>query len=70
MKRLMNFLFGKKPAIYDSQGKINHRWAGFMERWRERYRSGEALNWRNHSGLHFVSGEKEDKKPKKSSAAA
>lgn len=52
-KKLMNFLFGKKYPIYNSQGQVAHRWGKFMERWKTRYQKSANLDWRNHSGLNF-----------------
>ena len=49
----MNFLFGKKYPIYNSQGRLAHRWGDFMERWKARYQKNADLDWRNHSGLNF-----------------
>ena len=69
-KRIMDFLFGKKPVIYNSQGRIEHRWRGFMDRWKDRYKRDENLNWRNHSGLHFNAEEAGEEKPGENQGAA
>ena len=52
MKRVMEFLFGKKPQIFDKDGSVRHdlgqsKW----EAWNARYSQGEEYNWRNHTGM-------------------
>ena len=53
LKKIMNFLFGKKYPIYDSKGQISHRNSEFMDAWEKRYQNSPDLNWRNHSGGNF-----------------
>ena len=49
----MDFLFGGKYPIYNSKGQITHRWEEFMDKWKNRYKTTESLNWKNHSGQSF-----------------
>ena len=51
MSKLLEFLFGAKPEIFDKNGAVRHkipehRW----ESWKKRYSEGEEYNWRNHTG--------------------
>lgn len=50
--KVLDFLFGKNPDIFDKDGTIRHnlpkeRW----EEWRKRFQAGEEYNWRNHTGV-------------------
>ena len=58
MKKIMDFLFGKKYPIYNPKGQIAHRWKEFMDKWGERYEKNENLNWKNHSGKSFQEKDK------------
>ncbi len=51
IKPLLNFLFGRKPEIFDNQGQVQHnlpkeKW----ESWQARYMQGDQYNWKNHTG--------------------
>jgi len=51
MKKLLHFLFGAPPDIFDAQGNIVHklpddRWKS----WRARFESNPNYNWRQHRG--------------------
>lgn len=51
MKKIMNFLFGHIPPIFDKNGDVRHdlshsRW----NRWKSQYNKGQAYNWKKHSG--------------------
>ncbi|MCB0411546.1 MAG: hypothetical protein KDD22_03420 [Bdellovibrionales bacterium] len=51
LNKLMNFLFGKEPEIFDENGRVRHnlpkeKW----DAWNQRYMGGEEFNWRNHTG--------------------
>ena len=59
MKKVMNFLFGKKPPIFDSKGDIDHKRAMSFKKWRDRYINDGSYNWKNHSGMLYK------KQPKK-----
>ena len=59
----MDFLFGKKHPIYDSKGRLAHRWEGFMDRWKTRYQNSANLDWRNHSGLNFSESQEPPTEP-------
>lgn len=50
--KLMGFLFGKDPQIFDKDGNVRHnlpkeKW----EAWQNRYTSNPEFNWRNHTGM-------------------
>ena len=58
MKKLLGFLFGRAPKIFDSKGRVVHqhpdqKWKD----WDNRYQMGSEFNWRNHVGMR-ASGER------------
>ena len=59
MKRIMDFLFGKKPPIFNSKGDIEHQREVSFSKWKERYENDVNYNWKNHSGMIY---QKETKK--------
>ena len=53
--KLLNFLFGKKPGIFNKKGRVEHRledrsWA----EWKNRYTEGIEYDWKNHSGTKYT----------------
>ncbi len=51
MAKILDFLFGKSPKIFDKNGRVNHdlkkkQW----DDWNNRYLQGREYNWRNHTG--------------------
>lgn len=51
LKKVLEFLFGKEPDIFDENGRVQHnlpkeKW----ENWHKRYMGGEEFNWRTHTG--------------------
>ncbi len=61
--KLLDFLFGKSPDIFDKDGTVRHnlpkeKW----DAWNNRYSQGDDYNWRNHTGMRA--------KEKKDSATA
>lgn len=51
MGKILDFLFGKSPKIFDKNGTVRHdlpkeKW----EEWNKRYQQGQEYNWRNHKG--------------------
>ena len=51
MGKILDFLFGKKPDIFDENGSVRHKlkkekW----EAWQKRYTSSPEYNWKNHTG--------------------
>lgn len=49
--KVMDFLFGKDPDIFDAYGRVRHKfddakWAA----WDDRIRKNPAFDWRKHSG--------------------
>jgi hypothetical protein len=52
MSKILDFLFGKSPQIFDKDGSVRHdlpksKW----EAWNNRYHQGSEYNWRNHTGM-------------------
>lgn len=52
MGKLLSFLFGKGPQIFDRNGQISHnlpqqKW----DNWHKRYQNGQEFNWKNHTGM-------------------
>ena len=49
---ILDFLFGRKPKIFDKDGSVRHdlpkeKWTA----WNNRYQQGTEYNWRNHTGM-------------------
>lgn len=62
ISKLFDFLFGKKPQIFDKDGSVRHdlgkkKW----DAWNARYSQGDEYNWRNHSGMRAKEQTKRDK---------
>ncbi len=53
MKKIMEFLFGKKYPIFNKEGEIEHSRSQFFKKWQELYKKSPEKNWRNHKGLFF-----------------
>ena len=53
MKKIMEFLFGKKYPIFNKEGEIQHNRKKFLKQWKESYTKNPEKNWRNHSGTIF-----------------
>lgn len=50
-KKVLNFLFGKDPDIFDDNGNVVHKhpkkkW----DDWQNRTKTDPQYNWRNHTG--------------------
>jgi hypothetical protein len=65
MGKILDFLFGKSPKIFDKDGNVRHdlgqkKW----DDWNKRYHDGAEYNWRNHTGMKGgESSAKKDKRP-------
>ena len=59
MKKIMDFLFGKKYPIFNEKGEIRHSQEGFFKKWKKSYQDNPEKNWKNHTGMFF-----KDKKSK------
>jgi hypothetical protein len=51
MGTILDFLFGRRPKIFDQDGTVRHnlpkeKW----DQWDNRYQQGAEYNWRNHTG--------------------
>ena len=59
--KLMNFLFGKKPDIFNKKGCVEHQLKGdSWSEWKDRYTQSTEYNWKKHSGMRYS-----EYKPKK-----
>lgn len=61
LTKILNFLFGKDPEIFDNKGRISHKlpkkkW----DDWMNRYIQGDEYNWREHTG-HQAGANKSNK---------
>lgn len=53
-KRVLDFLFGKDPDIFDDQGNVCHKLPNkTWEDWQNKAKSNPQYNWRNHTGTKF-----------------
>lgn len=62
--RVLDFLFGKSPDIFDDKGNVSHklpkkRW----DAWQNRMKTDPQFNWRNHTGTQ--AGKKNASQPAK-----
>lgn len=51
MGKILDFLLGKSPKIFDRDGSVRHdlgqkKWSD----WNDRYQKGSEYNWKNHTG--------------------
>ena len=63
MKQILDFLFGKKPSIFNTSSEVEHqlqhsRW----RKWDAQYQQGKEYDWRRHEGMQFYS-DSENKHP-------
>jgi len=52
MGKVLDFLFGKDPDIFDEKGNVSHKlpkkkW----DAWYNRTKTDPQYNWRNHTGV-------------------
>jgi hypothetical protein len=55
-KKILDFLFGKDPEIFDEKGTVRHnlpdsKW----KNWHARYTDSPEQNWRQHRGKTYKS---------------
>jgi hypothetical protein len=60
--KILDFLFGKSPKIFDRKGQVQHelpedKWNA----WQDRYMSDPEYNWRNHTGTRSKDDQKRTK---------
>jgi len=53
--KILKFLFGKKPDIFNQKGQVEHdlkkkSW----EDWKDRYSHGSEYDWSRHSGTRYT----------------
>ena len=57
--KLLDFLFGKKPPIFNNKGDIQHQLKkNTWSEWVDKYKKSPEYNWRRHSGKFFYDQEK------------
>lgn len=48
---VLNFLFGSDPDIFDSTGRVRHKFSeAKWKEWDQRIRDNSKYNWKQHSG--------------------
>ncbi len=53
--KLMNFLFGKKPDIFNKKGRVEHKLKkNSWSEWKNRYTHGQEYDWKHHSGTKYT----------------
>lgn len=62
-QKVLNFLFGSEPDIFDESGHVLHKlpkkkW----EAWYNRTKQDPQYNWRNHTGATGANGAQQPKK--------
>jgi hypothetical protein len=51
-EKVMGFLFGKDPDIFDEQGRVSHKFPKKKwDAWYNRTKANPEYNWRNHTGV-------------------
>lgn len=52
MGKILDFLFGRGPKIFDKDGSVRHNFTKEKwDAWNSRYQNGDEYNWRNHTGM-------------------
>lgn len=50
IKKILNFLFGSKPNIFNAKGRVQHQLDNSVwQNWSNQYKD-DTHNWKNHSG--------------------
>ncbi len=58
-QKILDFLFGKDPDIFDEQGNVQHKLSKKKwDAWHQRTKVDPQYNWRNHSGVTGSYGKK------------
>ncbi len=51
LKKILDFLFGHDPEIFDEKGQVRHRLPPKVwTQWKDRTKSSPSTNWRQHAG--------------------
>jgi len=62
MGKILDFLFGREPEIFNNLGKVQHKLAkSRWDAWENRFKSNPIYNWRLHTGT-LAGAEKSKKK--------
>jgi len=61
--KIMDFLFGKKPNIFDNSKDVRHELkTSTWQKWKNRYLHDTEYDWQRHQGIHFLKDQSESKK--------
>ena len=59
--KIMDFLFGKKPNIFDKNKEVRHKLNTFTwQEWKNRYLNDPEYDWKRHEGTHFQKNNSSD----------
>ena len=51
VSKLLDFLFGKSPDIFDAEGNVLHKFPEEKwQAWRARFEKNKEFDWRKHRG--------------------
>ena len=51
ISKVLDFLFGKAPDIFDANGKVVHKFSPEKwKAWRDRFEKDKNFDWRQHRG--------------------
>ncbi len=51
ISKVLGFLFGKSPDIFDEKGNVVHKFsAEKWQAWRDRFEKNAEFDWRKHQG--------------------
>ena len=54
MKKIKDFLFGKKPDIFNKSGEVQHQLKkNSWQEWENRYLEASEYDWNQHSGTNY-----------------
>ena len=53
MKKIMEFLFGRKYPIFNTKGQIEHSQKKSFKKWEDFYNNNPEKKWKNHKGTVF-----------------
>lgn len=58
-QKILDFLFGKDPDIFDEKGQVQHKLTKKKwDSWHQRTKVDPQYNWRNHTGVTGLQNKK------------
>ena len=61
----LNFLFGKKPDIFNKEGQVEHQLSPKLWKdWQNRFAEGQEYDWTQHSGKRIYTKSHSEHEPK------